>query len=201
MQKSILENEIKLKLEDEDAARELIGKVFELYNKKPEKFFQRDEYYDTKNWNLKEQDLVVRLREFNENFKFALKGPRNYKEDGSNERVELEFETSDVQKMREQLNSQGLELKDVIEKVRYKFDLGDGVLVVDQLPHVGFFVEIEGSSDMINKAREELGLDQNKVIKGNYGEVLDEKLKVLGLLTDKKEVTFDKALARWQKKI
>jgi adenylate cyclase class IV len=39
---------------------------------------QRDEYFDTREENLKEQDFTVRLRSVNGNLKVALKGPRIY---------------------------------------------------------------------------------------------------------------------------
>ena len=69
---------------------------------------QRDEYFDTREETLKDQDFTVRLRSVNGNLKVALKGPRIYLPGNVYQRIELEFSAANEREVREQLASQGL---------------------------------------------------------------------------------------------
>lgn len=176
------ETEIKLKIENDEKAKRLINKCETLSNYKFEKQIQRDEYYDSINGELKQNDLVVRLRTVNGKFFVALKSPRVFITDEIQKRIELEFEITDINKMREKIAEQGLKASAIIDKHRLSFNLFNCNILIDELPFIGWFLEIEGNdSNSINEAIERLNISNKIVMKNHYGEILDEKLKEIGL--------------------
>jgi predicted adenylyl cyclase CyaB len=55
------------------------------------------------------------------------------------------------------------------EKKRQSWELGGCKVELDELPHLGCFVEIEGSSEKaIQKVQETLGLSKNPIVKTAY---------------------------------
>jgi len=176
------ETEIKLKIENHENAKRLIEKCKDLSNYEFEMQIQRDEYYDTINEELKKNDLVVRIRALNEKFFIALKSPRVFITDEIQKRIELEFEITEVNKIRTEIAEQGLKASAIIDKHRLSFYLFNCNILIDKLPFIGWFIEIEGDSpNSINEAIEKLNISKNTVETNNYGELLDEKLKEIGL--------------------
>jgi adenylate cyclase, class 2 len=143
---------------------------------------QRDEYFDTRDENLKEQDFTVRLRSVNGSLKVALKGPRIYLPGNVYRRIELEFSAANEEEVREQLKHQELTATAVIEKQRWVFTGENAEIAIDQLPFIGAFIEIEGSNpSAINKVLESLQLSSKGAIRENYSELLEAKFKEIGL--------------------
>ncbi|MBT9133058.1 MAG: hypothetical protein DDT33_01589 [Firmicutes bacterium] len=94
----------------------------------------------------------------------------------------MEFEVSELHQVRSELKKQGLKASAIIEKQRWGFHLLDCHVVIDNLPFIGWFVEIEGNSSTdIDSAIQQLSLSRRSRVRQNYGELLDEKLKNLGL--------------------
>ena len=172
---SMIEKELKLQI-TEDYAKELINTLKQNSNLDYQE--QREEYYDNHDQQLKKDDFVVRLRYVNKKLFIALKGPRKYDKDGINSRIELEYPGSE--EIREHLDKQKLKPTAITEKRRWSFNINGTKIEIDQLPYIGWFVEIEG--DTIEKIKEEFNI-QGKIITKNYGELLDEKLTELGLPT------------------
>ena len=54
------------------------------------------------------------------------------------------------------------------EKVRYAWHYGMSTIEVDELPHIGIFVEIEGTESCIEHACRAFNLDTKKTIKKGY---------------------------------
>ncbi len=83
---------------------------------------------------------------------------------------ELEVQVSDFDTMEQILASLGLERRQVYEKWRETFRLGQTDLCLDQMPF-GDFLEIEGSKAAIRQAASRLELDWSRRILKNYLEM------------------------------
>ena len=160
---------------------------------------QRDEYFDTREENLKEQDFTVRLRSVNGNLKVALKGPRIYLPGNIYQRIELEFSAANEGELREQLASQGLVATAVIEKQRWVFNGENAEIAIGRLPFIGSFIEVEGDTpSAIETALASLQLSSKDAVRENYSELLETKFKEIGLpLRPGLQATFE-AEAQWR---
>ena len=160
---------------------------------------QRDEYFDTHEENLKEQDFTVRLRSVNGNLKVALKGPRIYLPGNVYQRIELEFSAANEIEVREQLASQGLVATAVIEKQRWVFTGENAEIAIDRLPFIGSFIEVEGDApSAIETVLASLQLSSKDAVRENYSELLEAKFKEIGLpLRPGLQATFE-AEAQWR---
>ena len=112
------ETEIKIRIGSDDQVSSVLALCRTLYSDGGQ-LNQRDEYFDTQEENLKEQDFTVRLRSVNGNLKVALKGPRIYLPGNIYQRIELEFSAANEREVREQLASQGLTATAILEKQRW----------------------------------------------------------------------------------
>ena len=98
------------------------------------------------------------------------------------ERIELEFLSVDGENVQEQLARQGLNPNEAAEKERWTFLQGDCELVLDKLPFIGTFIEIEGpSEDAINNIVHLLNLSSCEIVRKNYGELIIDKFRELKL--------------------
>jgi len=82
-------------------------------------------------------------------------------------REELEIEVSDFEKTADILKRIGFEEKQVYEKYRETFQLGEVEVVLDEVPF-GNFVELEGEEKNIRETADLLQLDWDKRILDNY---------------------------------
>lgn len=154
---------------------------------------QLDEYYDTADRELKKQDLVIRIRSVNGKKTIALKSPRMDLSSGMTRRIELEFLSAEGEKVHSQLLDQGLEPHEASEKERWTFPYKECEIVLDRLPFIGSFVEIEGpSEDAIEQVVKLLELSPFPIIQKNYGELMIEKFRSLNLSTSSICATFAK---------
>ena len=163
--------------------------------------FRRDEYYDTKDMQIQENDFVIRIRKMNDIITFALKSKQIYLSDFIKKRIEIEFEIPD-DFISGQLESQGLITTAIIEKKRISLKSNNFVIEVDKLPFIGSFVEIEASSaEIINDVCLDLHLDSYRKEKDNYGDLLDRKVVELGLFPRPNLIaTFEKEKELFMKK-
>ena len=83
---------------------------------------------------------------------------------------ELEVEISDFDVMEQILGALGFERRQVYEKWRETFRLGETILCLDEMPF-GNYLEIEGSKQDIRQTAARVGLDWNKRILKNYLEM------------------------------
>lgn len=142
---------------------------------------QLDEYYDTLDGQLKKQDLVIRIRTNDKKQTIAMKSPRIELSSGATSRIELEFLSADGEEVQQQLQSQGLHPNEASEKERWTFVYNECEIVLDKLPFIGAFIEIEGpTEDAIHEIIHLLNLNC-LVIRKNYGELMREKFQQLGL--------------------
>ena len=160
---------------------------------------QRDEYFDTGDENLKEQDFTVRLRSVNGSLKVALKGPRKYLPGNVYRRIELEFSAANEEEVRAQLKRQDLTATAVIEKQRWVFSSEHAEIAIDRLPFIGSFIEVEGDTpSAIETVLASLQLSSNDAVRENYSELLEAKFKEIGLpVRPGLQATFE-AEAQWR---
>jgi adenylate cyclase, class 2 len=192
------ETETKIPLGIDDKFRAVIDLCQTLYSDGGQ-LNQRDEYFDTGDENLKEQDFTVRLRFVNGNLKVALKGPRIYLHANVYQRIELEFSAANEAEVREQLASQGLTTTAILEKQRWVFSSEHSEIAIDRLPFIGSFIEVEGDTpSAIETVLAALQLSSRDAVRENCSELLEAKFKEIGLpLRPGMQATFESE-ARWK---
>ena len=187
------ELEIKIALDSEQHLQSIYQICLQTFGKPTSHLKQLDEYYDTPDRQLKQQDLVVRIRSLGDKQMIALKSPRTHLASGMTNRIELEFTSNDGENVQQQLTKQGLTAFDASEKERWTFVYEECEIVLDKLPFIGAFIEIEGpSEEAIQEMMKLLDLSTRKPIRKNYGELMIEKFEELKLPTDTICATFEK---------
>lgn len=185
------ELEIKIQIDSENHFQTIYDMCNKLFGLPIAHFLQLDEYYDTSDGQLKKQDLVIRIRSQGEKKIIALKSPRIELSSGMTKRVELEFLSADGEKVHEQLVSQGLKSNEAYEKERWTFIYNDCEVVLDKLPFIGSFVEIEGpSEEAIDAMVVLLNLSSYPVVRKNYSELMMERFHELHLPLSNLRATF-----------
>jgi adenylate cyclase class 2 len=105
--------------------------------------------------------------------------------------VEIEFETSVPEKMRDFFEAIGLVMDHESEKIRHKFKLGEVIVDIDTFPKVPTYVELEGpSEEAIKEAAKILEFDWSKAVFGTASIVIEEVYKIP--VKDLRFFTFDK---------
>lgn len=137
-----------------------------------EKIFQRDEYFDTPEMFSKRLDYVIRLRKESNSLAVALKGPRHWVGKAYS-RIELEFPAGDETKVREALGRSGFAVTWFFEKRRttFKHPAEELSIAIDEVPELGFFVEIEGPLPKVREMEQKLERCLGAQEKRNYKEL------------------------------
>jgi adenylate cyclase class 2 len=192
------ETEIKIGIGSDDQVSSVLSLCRSLYSDGGQ-LNQRDEYFDTQEENLKEQDFTVRLRSVNGNLQIALKGPWIYLPSNIYQRIELEFSAANEREIREQLASQGLTATAILEKQRWVFSSEHAEIAIDRLPFIGSFIEVEGDTpSAIETVLASLQLSSKDAVRGNYSELLEARFREIGLpLRPGLHATFE-AETRWR---
>jgi len=186
------ELEIKIKIDSEEHFQLIYDSCKKLFGPPISHVLQLDEYYDTPDGQLKKQDLVIRIRSNGEKKTIALKSPRIDLPSGMTNRIELEFLSAEGEQVHEQLINQGLNPNEAAEKERWTFIYNDSEIVLDRLPFIGSFIEIEGpSEDAIHEIVHLLDLSSYQIIRKNYGELMMDKFRELQLPLTHIRATFD----------
>ncbi len=193
----LFETEIKIKLGSDERLTSVLSLCTNLYGA-GEFLIQVDEYFDTPSQILKNEDLTLRIRTINGVIKVAMKNSRERITEAIHKRIELEFTAADEGEVRDQITRQGLITAAIYEKHRWKFRTEDSKIVVDKLPFMGTFVEVEAANPRkINKILNLLNLSTEDAVGENYTELLEAKFVELGLpLRPNLRATFD-AEASW----
>jgi adenylate cyclase class 2 len=148
-------------------------------------YLETNTFFDTEDRSLLAADEGLRVR-FNLNLelgtstcKITFKGPRKHGQLKSREETELvvgNFETACL--LLEQL---GFTKVLSFEKRRDSWSLGGCEVDLDELPHLGTYVEIEGSKDeTVLKVRELLQLSDRPLVRASYVAMLLTHLQEQG---------------------
>lgn len=139
--------------------------------------FHRDEYFDDTEGSVARGDFTVRLRVLRsvrgeETARLALKGPRQFGELGQ-ARLEIEAVWPSAEAARASLAGSGLSPVVVIEKRRVEALYQGATVAVDQVPHLGWFCEVEAASqEHLLSCSQALQLSSASEVKDNYTELL-----------------------------
>ena len=143
-------------------------------------------FFDTEDRKLLSQDKGLRLRhersqrDNSEKMKITFKGPRQKGPLKSRDEREMKVDNlGDALALLE-----GLDFRRVLsfQKRRESWKFNDCQVELDELPHLGTFVEIEGPDDQtIFKVRALLELDKSPVISSSYASLLFDHLQTRGV--------------------
>lgn len=166
------EIELKVKVNDD-----IFKKLYEAGFLYVKTVYERNFLYDFKEENLKKANSICRIRrERNlgngvQDIILTLK--KNIKSDDIyKEEIELETHISEdkLEALDDALNDSNLGSVFVYEKFRHVFSINDMdvVLLVDVLPLIGRFIEVEGSKEEIQKVLSLLNIQNDDTQKSNY---------------------------------
>jgi adenylate cyclase class 2 len=170
-----VEIEAKLKV---DSLTEVELRLNELGAKFVAEQFQSDSHLDTSAATLFSTDRCLRLRrqvvDGAERHILTYKGSQE--DSDFKKRQEVETEIKDADSMRRLLSKLGYEQVLVVEKTRRLWRLGRCEVALDELPSLGYFVEIEGPDEKeIGGVRERLELSDLPHIGKSYAHLIAEQ--------------------------
>lgn len=176
------EIEAKMKVESFDALRD---RLKGLDARRIDKVLETNTFFDTPEGSLAREGKGLRVRHSRDlksgksRYVVTFKGPQQAGE--LKNREEIEFEASDGQTAAELLGAIGFQTILSFQKRRETWELEDCEVVLDELPILGSFVEIEGPDDgAVMGLRQKLGLADRQLIRTGYATMLAEHLKGTG---------------------
>jgi len=183
-----VEIEAKLKV---DSISEVAGRLKDVGAEFVHQVLQTDCFFDDAAGSLKESDSCLRLRReligSAEQAILTFKGPRS--KTSLKTRKEIEISLQDGNIAARLLEALKFEKKLVIQKRRQVWRLMDCEVVLDELPMLGRFVEIEGPDErQIAQVQDEIGLAGACHIPQSYAALIEEELSRRGI--KKREVVF-----------
>ena len=159
----------------------------------PVAHFEVNTFFDTEDRSLLAADEGLRLRldrvvaSGAEKHVITFKGPRQLA--ALKSREELEVEVSHAEAATQLLERLGYLRTLSFEKRRESWELDRCKVELDELPHLGKFVEVEGPDEpSVLRVRERLGLASRPLIKSGYISLLMSYLQERGRVT--KDVRF-----------
>lgn len=158
-----MECEVKFKIEDK---KEILKKLQSLGAQDLGKNLESDTYY-----GLGEKS--VRIRKINKD-KEGFITVKKLVETDSRAKIKEEIETkvSDIEKAVKILEELGFSAVKRKEKIRHTFKLGNVFVLIDKLPFMGYFVELEAASEKdIKNLTKKLGFDYNQASGESYDNI------------------------------
>ena len=145
---------------------------------------QGDTYYDTPDGKLWKSDQGFRIRieqtpKSNRQVVLTHKGPRR----GGDVKIRPEAEQifSSAESAGAVLESMGLCPCLSFQKRRESYQLGEARIALDELPQLGFFLEIEADSEAaVQRARKALGLADEPLVTATYAALVADHLGPAG---------------------
>jgi len=185
-----MDHEIECKVKVDGHAG-VIGALGEAHAEFVSSYLLRDAYFDYAGDELKTADCGLRIRKQigpdGEKVIVTYKGPRE--DNPFKSRQEVETAVGEFEFMSQILLSLGMKTNIVIEKKRDVWKYGGCEVCLDELPHLGSFVEVEGeNADDISAVLKTLGLSECEHIDESYARLISDKLDELGI--SDKEVIF-----------
>lgn len=190
-----VEIEAKMKVSDLSTIRARLG---DAGGKRLGSYLERNTFFDTEDRSLLAADEGLRVRSSQDQdtgeavCTMTHKGPRQHGQLKSRE--ETEMTVGDEETALEMLAALGFDRVLSFEKRRESWSLGGCKVELDELPHLGTFVEVEGPKDeTVLKVREQLGLADRPLTKASYIAMLMTFLQEQG--KPAADVTFGPAAA------
>lgn len=165
-----LEIEAKMKLDDPAALRRRLESVGAVLSGE---HLETNTFFDAPGAALRRADKGLRLRTDRNTssgatrYLITFKGPRQPGE--LKTRQEIEFTVDDAAAATQLFEQLGYAATLSFQKRRQTWKLGGCEVDLDELPHLGWFVEIEGpSAAAVDQVRKSLGLMESKLISDSY---------------------------------
>jgi|SRR5215218_1520219 len=165
----------------------------------PNEHFEVNTFFDTEDRSLLAADEGLRLRRDREvasgaeKHVITYKGPRQ--PGPLKNREEVEVDVSEAAPAVQLLERLGYLRTLSFEKRRESWKLDNCKVELDEVPHLGRFVEVEGPDEAsVMKVREKLGLASRPIVKSSYIALLMSHLQERGQAT--KTVTFENGTPR-----
>ena len=152
----MIEEEIKLLDVNPDEVREILEEKGKLVWKGVMKSY----YLDFEDLRLKKQGAVLRIRKAYG--KVVITHKSNIREGETRVADEIEVEANDFDNAVEIMKKLGLKVMYKLENYREEYKLGNVKVELEHMDKIGWFVEIEGSREDIEKAIKELKLEGKK---------------------------------------
>jgi len=176
------EIEAKVHIDDSAAVEEACRKMSAVYGGA---WRQSDRFFDHPNHRLLDKDRALRMRDeapLDETARkvgrqafLTYKGPR--RKGRTKVRAEYEVEVADPQMMATILAQLDYTETFSYQKRRRKWRLDEVEVTFDEVPHLGFFVEVEApDEDRVEQTFERLGLGGRPLITKSYLQMLTERL-------------------------
>ena len=159
------EVEIKLRISDADAGREMLERSG--LKLAAARVFEHNILFDTEDLRLRSGRKLLRLRQVGESCWLTFKGPP---EEGRHKsREELEVKVGALATMIEVFERLGYRPTFRYEKFRTEYTAGDkgGVVTLDETP-IGCFLEIEGAPEWIDAMASNLGFREADYLTASY---------------------------------
>ena len=121
---------------------------------------------DTQDGRLRERGCLLRLRQHGDRGLLTYKGPATY-HGTIKERLEHETAVGDLKRTGEIFEQLGYTVFMKYEKDREEWALDEYSVVLDHTP-MGYFVEIEGPTDGLERIADLLGLKTSAAVQGSY---------------------------------
>ncbi len=166
------ETEVKFKVEKKDV---ITSKLRKSNFGREDMYHERNIIFD-KDGEMKETDRLIRFRKIKNSLSkeiFTYKGPR---ENNGKTREEIEFET-DVKKLMSIFKKLGYSPEFKYEKRREVWRKGNVKIVIDELPFLKTFMEIEGAEKDIERTARKLELSMDRAITDTYMELFERYRK------------------------
>lgn len=163
------EIELRAKIVDPDAVR---AKLKHIGAKMLSRHKQLDYLLDWRDERFKRTDTLLRLRFEDDRTITTFKSPRT----GAS-RDEFETDVTDYKELLNIFAAIGIGVRFKLEKERETWILGSAHIVIDRLPELGWWCEIEVSSESdIAKISRQIGIEPNELTDVPYGRIIEEHL-------------------------
>ncbi len=172
------EIEVKIRLPETHSVLDRLQTVG--FSEAAPRLFETNTVYDTKNNDLRQSNMLLRLRQVGGQHVITWKGrgePGPHKS-----RPEIETRVTSGESMHQILGQLGFHPTFCYEKFRteYASKGAPGVVTIDETP-IGNFLEIEGPSDWIDSTARNLGFSAEDYILDSYGRLYLAACERLGV--------------------
>jgi len=174
-----VEIEAKLKVDDHDAVR---ARLTKLGAARITRTLETNTFFDAPDALLRKSDRGLRVRQNHDlerghdSAVITFKGPRQ--PGAVKKRMEIETTVGDAATASELFRALGFQPTLSFEKLRESWQLAGCHIELDELPHLGKFVEIEGPDETtVLSVRRDLGLADHPAIQQSYISMLAHEAK------------------------
>ncbi len=170
------EIEIKFKIDNPEEIREKLKSLGAVFHGK---VFERNVTFDDPERDFGRGGKLLRIRD-NGRVTITFKG-KPEENSKFKKRLEIEIVSDDFEKSVRLLKELGFQEVWRYEKERETWKLGNVEIVIDLLPFIGWWMEIEGNEKEIEETAKKLGLDISKGITDTYKKIFLDFCKEKGI--------------------